>query len=862
MAIVATALFFLRSLPPRVRYVVWLVVLLRLVVPVGLTSPWGVLPSSVARPTFATVPTVADGASANPIPASESPAAFETDAVAADSMAPSGAAGSQMPAEGAISSAGLLFMAWCVGVLGLMTAQVVRSARRRRCVAAATEPLPPAVKRRIDQLRAQLGMRRPVDVVAVRDDAIRGPAIQGCLRPRILLPSSLIESWRREELDPVLLHELIHIQRVDPAVRALANLLQIAWFFHPLAWWVGHRLGEERERACDDAVVRGLRGEKRTYVRGLLRLVEERVGPAWDAPGLRMAASRRPLARRLARILRPRYDPHPRVGPVALTVLIASVGLGLVLSTETGIRARGEAQDPPRIQGRTVWRGAFFAESVERIEDDDRVYVGGDFTIGRPSTPLQPDAEELAARNPALFDRLRSLGRVSATIIVDREGEVHRVRFAGDVDEELRKPFRAVLDAARFDPTTHFDRGPVLVEVQVDYFINPPEPRWSLYGRGQALVGDEAAELMGRGREGRRYALVVERGQPPVLDVGGEELIFAFVLSTDAGGGVESAELFRDSRTGPTEDSESTPESERLIRYLRTFRFEPTRGGEEAADPPKLMIDLRVSPRGVEVATRAGDEEELERRLANAYRLAAGRNLDLRPPPHPPERMVLYRTWRPTQARVMPAGPSQMTIVRTDDGPAVRSACFGCEDLLGVLEALGVRRDAVRFGRGAENVRIVADIVRREGASREELLGELSRVLEERLDLDLGFRSVSEVSRTLVLRGSVGAVPPDDERDGQRVLHVFTDRRDPGTGAGGGPFPDTGDLVELLSNHLGMPVVDRTTGTPDHPVHVRLHPSAQRTQRLDLLIRNLESQTDLDIEIVERSDWIVVVSPS
>ena len=71
-----------------------------------------------------------------------------------------------------------------------------------------------------------------------------------------------------------------------------------------------------------------------------------------------------------------------------------------------------------------------------------------------------------------------------------------------------------------------------------------------------------------------------------------------------------------------------------------------------------------------------------------------------------------------------------------------------------------------------------------------------------------------------------------------------------------------GDLVELLSFHLGMPVIDRTTGTPEQPFYVRLHPSAQRTQRLDLLIRNLESQTDLDIEIAERPDRFVVVSPS
>ncbi len=863
VAIVATALFLLRSLPPRVRTVVWLVVLLRLAIPAGLTSPWGALPASFARPPSATLPAVADGTTVNRLPASEGSEASGSSAVAAGPTIPSGSAIPTTPSGAAMSFGAVLFMLWGVGVLGLLTLHAFRSARRRRRLAAAMKPLPAEIDRRIDQLRSELGMLRPVEVRVVRDDAISGPAIQGCLRPCILLPLSLTESWRREELDPVLLHELIHIQRLDPAVRALANLLQIAWFFHPLAWWVGRRLGEEREKACDDAVVRRLRGEKQTYVRGLLRLVEERSAPAWDAPGLRMATSRRLLARRLSRMLQSHYDPHSTVGTLALTALVVSVGAGVVLSTEAGMRPGGEAQEPPRIQGRTAWRGAFFAESVEQIEDADRVYVGGDFTIGRASTPLKPDAEALAARNPALFERLEALGRLSATIIVDREGTVRRVRFTDDVDEDLRRPFLEVLDAARFDPTTHFERGPVLVELQIDYFINPPEPRESLYDRDQALVGDEAAEMMGGGRGGRRrYAAVLAKGELPVLDVVDGELILSFLLSVDAGGKVESSELFRDSRAPRNPEPESTPEAERLMEYLRTFRFEPVAAGGGTPDRPKLVLDLRVSPRGVEVATRAVDEEELDRRLAETYRLAEGRNLDLRPPTHPPERMLLYRTGRPIQARAVPDGPSQMTIVWTDDGPRFRGACFGCEDLLSVLDRLGVRRDAVRFEAGADNVRIEADLVIRQGAPDGALLDELPRALKERFDLDLGFRRVSEVSRALVLRGVIGAVPPDDERDGQRVLHVFTDRRDPRTGAGGGPFPDVGDLVELLSFHLGMPVIDRTTGTPEQPFYVRLHPSAQRTQRLDLLIRNLESQTDLDIEIAERPDRFVVVSPS
>ena len=152
--------------------------------------------------------------------------------------------------------------------------------------------------------------------------------------------------------------------------------------------------------------------------------------------------------------------------------------------------------------------------------------------------------------------------------------------------------------------------------------------------------------------------------------------------------------------------------------------------------------------------------------------------------------------------------------------------------------------------------------MKREGASQEELLVELSEVLREKFDLDLSFEGISETTQTLVLRGSIGAVPPDDERDGRRVLHVFTDSKneDPLTGAGGGPFPNTEVLFKLLSSQLEMPVVDHTTGAVARSFHVQFHRSAYVTRRLDLLIQNLEFQTDLDIAIEERLEPMVVVS--
>ena len=71
------------------------------------------------------------------------------------------------------------------------------------------------------------------------------------------------------------------------------------------------------------------------------------------------------------------------------------------------------------------------------------------------------------------------------------------------------------------------------------------------------------------------------------------------------------------------------------------------------------------------------------------------------------------------------------------------------------------------------------------------------------------------------------------------MLHVFTDRRNE-PGVGGGGLVSTSGMAEMLSGHLEMPVVDETNQSDAESFQLRLHDSAYRTQRLDLLIRNLE----------------------
>lgn len=100
-------------------------------------------------------------------------------------------------------------------------------------------------------------------------DGIPSPFVLGLLRPRIYLPSGLPEGER----DYILLHERTHIRRFDHILRALAWLAVSVHWFNPLVWLAFRLAGKDMEMSCDEAVLRKMgRDVRADYSASLLRL--------------------------------------------------------------------------------------------------------------------------------------------------------------------------------------------------------------------------------------------------------------------------------------------------------------------------------------------------------------------------------------------------------------------------------------------------------------------------------------------------------------------------------------------------------------------------------------------------------------
>ena len=127
------------------------------------------------------------------------------------------------------------------------------------------------------QIRAARRGSTPLDLklpIAVMSSPGRlEPGVVGIFRPVLLLPEGITERLTPPQLEAILAHELRHVERRDNLTAAVHMLVETIFWFHPLMWWIRTRLVEERERACDEGVLR-LGGEPQVYAESILKVCE------------------------------------------------------------------------------------------------------------------------------------------------------------------------------------------------------------------------------------------------------------------------------------------------------------------------------------------------------------------------------------------------------------------------------------------------------------------------------------------------------------------------------------------------------------------------------------------------------------
>jgi beta-lactamase regulating signal transducer with metallopeptidase domain/ABC-type Fe3+ transport system substrate-binding protein len=239
--------------------------------------------------------------SALPLPAEASVDEAAAVALSVDSASP----GNLLPL--AIQVA---LVAWFAGTAAVLVVWLVRWLELRRLVAVAT-PIPNA---------RDHGFPVPV----LESDTTIEPGIVGIVRPVLLLPKGIMDRLSSRQIRAVLAHERLHLERRDNLTASIHMLVEAVFWFHPLIWWIGARLIEARERACDEAAVRLVESPE-AYADGILGVCTYYVAPPsrWAS-----SISGGDLRERIESIL---SRPDPEELTMRKKSLLASVSIAAIL---------------------------------------------------------------------------------------------------------------------------------------------------------------------------------------------------------------------------------------------------------------------------------------------------------------------------------------------------------------------------------------------------------------------------------------------------------------------------------------------------------------------------------------------------
>jgi len=147
---------------------------------------------------------------------------------------------------------GLLVAVWACGLVAVAFSWW---RRWRRIRAAVREAAPAAIE---------------AEVPVLSSPAMLEPGVFGVFRPVLLLPDGIADRLAPAQFDAILAHELCHVRRRDNLAAALHMAVEAIFWFHPLVWWIGARLVEERERACDEEVLQ-LGSRPEVYAESILK---------------------------------------------------------------------------------------------------------------------------------------------------------------------------------------------------------------------------------------------------------------------------------------------------------------------------------------------------------------------------------------------------------------------------------------------------------------------------------------------------------------------------------------------------------------------------------------------------------------
>jgi bla regulator protein blaR1 len=349
-----------------------------------------------------------------------------------------------------------------VWLCGFAVVLCVWLARYRKIAVAIRHATPLCEGREVEALQrlASLGgIRKRIEIFL--SPISLEPGILGIARPALIWPAGISDRLEDAHLEAILAHEVWHVRRYDNLAAAVHMVVEAAFWFHPLVWWLGTRLVEERERACDEEVLAS-GSERQIYAESILKICEFCVGsPLACVSGVTGADLKKRIENIMTKSVQRKLDFSRKL------LLSSAAVLSIALPVSFGL-ARPEQGRAQSFASNATANAAVFSHAYQNVS-----VTPGEAGNGTIQTRIRYTPDSLMAKNQTL----RNL-----------------IRLAYGVQDNQISGGPEWFDTARFNIEAKLDSSVVADLKQ----LSPPQQKMEVERMFQALLAEQFKVVLHR----------------------------------------------------------------------------------------------------------------------------------------------------------------------------------------------------------------------------------------------------------------------------------------------------------------------------------------------------------------------------
>ncbi|MED3055421.1 methicillin resistance protein [Bacillus thuringiensis] len=323
--ILCIKVLFRNKLTPRWQYMLWIVLMIRLLLPWSPDSSYSIYSLlSYSSSVSEVIP--------KNMPATESIVNIESDRKVELESNPKMVTKTSEP-EVEVSSEKqttfslykLALYVWLAGVIVLAAITFLTNRRLYSYIKKQPDITDEQVITVFDRCKQSMKMKKAVSLRLA--GKIASPTVFSFFRPKVLLSKKHMKVLNEQQLQYVFYHELAHIKRKDVAVNWIMYSLILLNWFNPILWYAYFCMREDQELACDAYALTFIDKEEQiAYGHTIITLLEHH---SYQAPSLaNLSRNKRTLKRRIVMIKKFQKKSY-RLSLLGIIAIVAIASLSL-----------------------------------------------------------------------------------------------------------------------------------------------------------------------------------------------------------------------------------------------------------------------------------------------------------------------------------------------------------------------------------------------------------------------------------------------------------------------------------------------------------------------------------------------------